>query len=320
VLALRHRLAVTDDAPLGGPDDALFDDALLQAVERAQARHGLVVDGVAGRNTLAALNRSVEDRIRDIQMNMERWRWLPRDLGRLHLFINVADFRLQVVNDGAVDLEMPVIVGRPYRRTPIFSNKLRYLEFNPTWTVPPRIAGRDLLPKIRKDPGFLAAQGFEVYSGWSAEAVTLDPASIDWQAVSPDRFPYKLKQRPGPTNAMGRVKFMLPNSYDIYLHDTPNHDLFDRTQRTFSSGCVRLSDPRALADYLLTFLPGWDMARLDAVWEGGNQTRVNLSETIPVHFAYFTVLADSTGRLAFRRDVYGRDTTLLEALRDQLVI
>jgi len=317
--ALRRRLAATGEAPPDPPDPMLFDAALDTAVRAFQRRHGLDDDGIVGNRTLAALNTSIEDRIRQIQMNMERWRWLPHDLGQRYILVNAADFDLKVVEDGRVVLEMGVVVGRPYRRTPQFTGRLRYLVFNPDWNVPPSIARKDLFPKIRKDPTYLAAHDYQLLSDWSAEARELDPLQIDWSAVS-SRFPYKLRQRPGPENALGRVKFMLPNSYNVYLHDTPSRDLFQKTVRSFSSGCVRVAKPIELAQYLLSQSPGWDAGRIQASIERGVTIQVNLPLPIPVYFTYFTAWVDSRGTVQFRDDIYRRDSALYTALIDQLVV
>jgi murein L,D-transpeptidase YcbB/YkuD len=252
-------------------------------------------------------------------MNMERWRWLPRDLGSRYLLVNAADFVLKVVEAGRVVLDMDVVVGRPYRRTPLFTGQLRYLVFNPDWNVPPSIARKDLLPKIRKDPGYLAAHDFQLLSDWSPEARELDPLQVDWSAVS-GPFPYKLRQRPGPQNALGRIKFMLPNRYDVYLHDTPSQELFRKTVRSFSSGCVRVAEPIRLAEYLLSGTEGWESGRIRATLQSGITTQVNLPLQIPVYFTYFTAWVDSQGTLQFRDDIYRRDGALYNALIDQLVV
>jgi len=319
VAALRRRLAATGEAPADAPDRLAFDAALAAAVRAFQRRHGLDDDGIVGTRTLAALNVSIEERIRQIQMNMERWRWLPHDLGRRFILVNAADFALKVVEDGRVALAMSVVVGRPYRRTPIFTGQLRYLIFNPDWNVPPSIARKDLLPKIRKDPGYLAAHNYQLLSDWSAQARELDPLRIDWSAVS-GRFPYKLRQRPGPENALGRVKFMLPNRYNVYLHDTPSRELFRKTVRSFSSGCVRVAKPIELTEYLLSGTEGWDSQRIQATIESGKTIQVNLPLPIPVYFTYFTAWVDSQGTVQFRDDLYRRDSALYTALIDQLVV
>ncbi|HSR72639.1 MAG TPA: L,D-transpeptidase family protein, partial [Kiloniellales bacterium] len=191
---------------------------------------------------------------------------------------------------------------------------------NPDWTVPPKLARQDILPKVRENPSYLAEHNFTVFSGWSAEARRLDPASIDWSGIGGKSFPYKLVQAPGPNNALGRIKFMLPNRYNVYLHDTPSRELFDRTTRAFSSGCVRLAKPLELADHLLRDQPDWDPSRLRAAIDSGRTMRINLPVSIPVYFTYFTAWVDDDGTVQFRDDVYDRDASLYAALRDQLII
>lgn len=321
VSALWARLRASGDIePPGAQAGDLFDATLEDGVKRFQTRHGLEVDGIVGPNTLAALNISVEAQVRRIQANMERWRWLPRDLGRRYVLVNAADFELTVVEDGLPRLNMAVVVGRPYRRTPIFSSQISYLILNPDWTVPQSIARKDLLPKIRRDPGYLTRQGFQVLSGWSADAKTLDPAAVDWDKISGRNFPYLLRQRPGPENALGRVKFMLPNRYNVYLHDTPSRELFSKTARPFSSGCVRLSKPLEFAEYVLSGAPEWDRAAIEAAIATGVMRRVNLPVPIPVYFTYFTAWVDEDGTMQFRDDIYRRDNSLFSALIDQLII
>ena len=318
VPALRRRLGAKPGTDLADGD--VFDTALDRALRVFQRRHGLDDDGIVGPKTLDALNASIEKRIQQIQLNMERWRWLPRSLGRRHVMINAADFRLTVVEDGSPVLDMEVVVGRPYRSTPIFSSKITHMVLNPDWIVPPRIAGLDLLPKIRRDPGFLAAQNMEVLSGWSADAKVLDPQAVDWASVRAKPFPYKIRQKPGANNALGRVKFMLPNPYNVYLHDTPNRALFTKTARAFSSGCVRLSRPLELADYLLRDATDWSPDRIRAEISTAATRRVNLPVSISVYFTYFTAWVDDAGAIRFRNDVYGRDNALYTALLDQLII
>jgi murein L,D-transpeptidase YcbB/YkuD len=314
VRVLRERLSATRDITVPASDPSLFDAALDQAVRRFQARHGLEVDGIVGPNTRAALNTPVETRLQQIVVNMERWRWMSDDLGRRYILVNLAGFELDVVEDGRNVLNMRVVVGRPYRRTPVFTGRMTYLEFNPTWTVPPTIARVDILPKLREDPGYLAEENMLVYRGWDADARPLDPTIIDWRAVDPRRIPYRIVQQPGPKNALGRVKFMFPNRFHVYLHDTPSRELFERTVRTFSSGCIRIEKPLEMAEYLLDGDQGWTRERMEAVIAGGKRTAVPLPRPLPVYLTYSTVWVGEGGTVHFRNDVYGRDQLLSEAL------
>jgi murein L,D-transpeptidase YcbB/YkuD len=316
VPALRTRLAVTDGAdPVAPPGGELvYDDALVAVVKAFQARHGLDVDGVVGKGTVGALNVPVETRVRDIVLSMERWRWMPPDLGRNHLIVNIAGFELRRFANGRLEERMNVVVGRPYNKTPVFSDAIRYLEFNPYWNVPTGIAVKEELPKLKTNPAARAAAGFEAVRGDTVYPLT----AINWSQYGPGNFPFQLRQRPGPNNALGRVKFMFPNQFDVYLHDTPARSLFDKAERAFSHGCIRLARPLDLAVQVLAVggVPGWDMARINAVVATQKRTVVNLAEPLPVHITYFTAWVDR-GIPNFRADIYGQDEKLNAALDGQ---
>jgi len=316
VAILRARLRAGRDLSLGeGAEPTLFDAQLEQAVQRFQARHGLETDGVVGPKTRAHLNIPMETRIRQILLNMERWRWMPDDLGDRYILVNLAGFELEVVESGAQVMAMRVVVGKPYRKTPVFTGQMTYLDFNPTWTIPPTISRKDILPEVRADPAYLVRKNIRVFEGWGPDARELDPMQVDWHAF--DRIPYRLTQDPGPENALGRVKFMFPNSFHVYLHDTPSRELFQRTVRTFSSGCIRVEKPLELAEYLLGDKPGWGRTKIQQVIATGKTTTVRLTEPLPVHLTYSTVWIGEGGTVHFRDDVYGRDTLLSEALHAQ---
>ncbi len=310
VSRVRTRLAITDPVPAARPGFGdLYDDGLANAVKRFQKRHGLDDDGAIGKGTISALNVSVQDRIAEITVAMERWRWMPPSLGRDHLIVNIAGFDLKHVTDGRVVDRMAVVVGKPYARTPVFSDRVRYLEFNPYWNVPTNIAIKEELPKLRSNPAARAAAGFEAVRGDQVYQLT----QINWNQYGPGNFPFLIRQRPGPNNALGRVKFMFPNQFDVYLHDTPAHGLFSRESRAFSHGCVRLSRPLDLATEVLAGTPGWNRARIDAVVAGGQRTIVNLAQPLPIHITYLTAWVDN-GVPNFRNDIYEQDAKLLNAL------
>jgi murein L,D-transpeptidase YcbB/YkuD len=317
VAALRGRLAATLDLEGGPPGDSeLFDEGLEGAVIKFQLRHGLAPDGVVGARTLEALNVPVESRVRQIEINMERWRWLPQELGVRHIIINIANFELDVIDSGSTVMTMRVIVGRHYRRTPVFSDKMTYLVFCPYWNVPPGIAASDVLPEIRKDPTYLAKKNMKVFLGWGADAREIDPASVDWSAVGAAGSGYRFRQEPGPDNSLGRVKFMFPNKFNVYLHDTPARDLFEKTERAFSSGCIRIEKPLELADYVLRGDPKWTPDRILAAIDRWKEQTVPLPEPINVHMLYWTAWADAKGTVQFRKDIYDRDSRLDQALRE----
>jgi murein L,D-transpeptidase YcbB/YkuD len=314
VSALRLRLMASGDLTIESTASKVYDAALVQAVERFQARHGLETDGVVGAKTLQALNVPVEQRIEQILINMERWRWMPDDLGDRYILVNLAGFELDVVEYGSTALEMRIVVGKTYLSTPVFSGRMTYLDFNPYWTVPPSIAQKDILPKIQADPGYLESDGMRVFDGWGEEASELDPATVDWASVDATLLRFKFRQDPGPKNALGRVKFMFPNEFEVYLHDTPSRGLFQRTVRTFSSGCIRVERPLELAEYLLHDDPSWTRTRIDSVIAAGKPMRVVLPAPIPVHLTYSTVWFGEGGTVHFRDDIYGRDALIAQAL------
>jgi L,D-transpeptidase YcbB len=314
VRLLRQRLAATGD--LDGDVDAItFDIALDQSVRAFQARHGLEIDGVVGPGTLAALNVPASDRAAQIALNLERWRWLPRNLGRRHLLVNVPAFELRVIEAQQTVMRMRVVVGRPYRRTPIFSATMTYLVLSPYWHVPPGIAVRDVLPAVKKDPAYLAEKGIRVFHGWGVEEREIDPGGVDWKSLSARSFPYRFRQEPGNKNALGRIKFMFPNWYNVYLHDTPLRELFLPARRDFSSGCIRIERPFDLAYYLLRSDSRWSREAVNAAAAIDVETTVPLPEPIPVHILYWTSWADD-GAVEFREDIYGRDPGLAAALAE----
>lgn len=309
VVALRARLAAGDNS-LEGQDPALFDAKLTGVVREFQRLHGLDDDGVVGARTLAALNVPVATRINQLRVNLERARWLFRDLPERHIVVNIARFHVALIEGGETVWQTRAVVGRPYRQTPSFRADMRYLVLNPTWTVPPTILRQDLLPEIRRDPGTLERRNMRVLD---FEGRPVDPASIDWTGTSGQGFPYMIRQNPGPENALGRIKLMYPNPYHIYMHDTPQRELFSKTDRSFSSGCVRLEEPMELAALLLAGSE-WDAQALaEAVAEGSTRT-INLPRPIPVLTLYATVVAENED-IIFLPDIYQRDQRVLQALQ-----
>ncbi len=316
VAALRERLRLGGD--LGAAvsrDPDLFDEDLEQAMVRFQGRHGLTATGVMDAETRAELNVSAERRVEQLELNLERWRWLPQDLGRRHIVVNIAAFELEVVEEDEVALDMRVVVGLPYHHTPVFSETMRYLVLNPLWHVPRAIAVEEILPRLMTDRAYLAKQRMRVYQNLGPEVREVDPATIDWPALTSDDFPLQLIQDSGPINALGRIKFMFPNKFNVYLHDTPSRPLFEETRRDFSHGCIRVQKPTELALYLLRKDPGWNRDKLMSMLDEAVDLTVPLPEPMPVHVLYWTAWADEDRTIQFRRDIYDHDPPLLKAMR-----
>ncbi len=313
IIQLRERLRLSGDLVTDIPNVHGFDSELKQAVKHFQKRNGLKADGVVGRATREALHTSVDKRIEQITLNLERWRWLPRDLGDRHIRVNMAGFELQVREDDEIPLSMRVIVGKDERKTPAFTKEMSYLVFNPYWNVPNKIAREDLMPHVLHDPGYFFRKKIRVLTGWGKHSEELDPYSIDWQAYRDTKYlPFKFRQDPGERNSLGRVKFMLPNPYSVYLHDTPSRRLFSRSVRAFSSGCVRLEDPLALANYVMG--DNWQAPALQKIIKSNRNRILALPEPIPVHMLYQTAWVDQAGIVQFRKDVYNKDKLMLMAL------
>jgi murein L,D-transpeptidase YcbB/YkuD len=314
VPTLRQRLSISGDLTGPASGSTAYGGALVAAVQRFQARHGLKADGVLGPDTVQALNVPVQARIEQIRVNMERWRWMPDNLGERYIIVNLAGFEARVVEHGRDILDMAVVVGKPYRETPIFTDTMTHMEFNPTWSIPPTIVEKDILPKVRRDPGYLKSRNIRVLTGWEPGSKELDPYKINWSRLDGHDFPYLLREDPGPRNPLGRVKFMFPNKYAIYLHDTPSRELFQKTVRTFSSGCIRVEKPIELALYLGQGIPGWGLEKIDSIIASKRTQEVPLPDPIPIYITYSTAWMAPDGAMNFRDDIYERDAVLARAL------
>jgi len=304
---LRARLGL----PAATEKPELYDNALAEAVARFQAESGLKADGAAGGNTLAFLNRAGKDDTAEILANMERWRWLPRDLGAFHVEVNVPEFQVRIVDDGKVVHETRVVTGKVTNQTPIFSDEMQSIVVNPSWNVPASITTKEMLPKVRNDPSYLSRNGYQVLAKVNGKVVPVSPGSVDWSTASARNI--QIRQRPGDDNALGSIKFLFPNEHSVYLHDTPSKSLFQRDQRAFSHGCVRVQNPLEFADVLLAYQGGWSKERLRKM-VGGRESWVNLPKRIPIHITYFTAFVDDSGTLQTRPDVYGYNARVERAL------
>ncbi len=310
VAELRQRLRTSGDLTGSDPaDPQYFDIGLEAAVKTFQVRHGIDPDGKVGPRSIEELNVPVEARINQLRASLERMRWVFRDLPSRYLIVDIAGFHAYLTVDGKDIWETRVQVGKPYHATPIFKDTIRYIDFNPTWTIPPGILRKETLPAIRRDPSYLSRNNMSVVT---TSGKIVDPSTIDWAATTKG-FPYMIRQEPGPHNALGRVKFMFPNKYMVYLHDTPSKGLFARTERAFSHGCIRTQNPFDLAELLLKD-QGWDRARIDQVVASKKNTRVNLENPIAVMLLYWTAEADEDGTVFFRKDVYNRDVPIIKGL------
>jgi murein L,D-transpeptidase YcbB/YkuD len=242
-------------------------------------------------------------------------RWSSRKLGQRYIIVNIADYSLDVVENGHTILSMKVVVGKPFWHTPVFNKKMTYLVLNPSWNVPRNITIQDILPKIKKDSGYLHKKNFKVLTDWGNNAQEIDPNTIDWSTVTANNFKYRLRQEPGHLNPLGRIKFMLPNRFSVYLHDTPHKGLFARNARSFSHGCIRLEKPIILAEYLLKDDPNWSREKILDSINDGKKENVTISKPIDVHILYLTAWVDENSLLQFRDDIYGRDRRLDESLQ-----
>lgn len=310
---IKQRLMFTNDLDSSARPDPIFTAELNSAIRRFQSRMGQKIDGKIGSNTVEALNIPVEERIRKIELNLERLRWFD-DFSDRYILVNVPEFSLKVFEQDQVKMQMKVVVGREYDSTPIFSEKMEYLVFSPHWTVPYSIASEEMLPRIRKNPGYLPEHNYLIYNGWGENAPEVDPYEVDWSDIDKDNFPFKVVQQSGSFNALGAVKFMFPNNLSIYIHDTPSEYLFDRIDRDYSHGCIRIDKPVELARYLLQDKPEWDLQKIHEFMNKSEPVEVYLSEPIPVHIMYKTVYVDEKGLLHFEEDIYGHDTAHLKAI------
>lgn len=322
IVILRKRLAAQNYLSKNEPDSPVFDDEVRKAIENFQHHHGLNPDGYVGPKTRAALNVPVSERIGQIIINMERWRWLPDDLGKRHMRINIPGFHLKVFEGHDAKIEMPVIVGKPYRKTPVFSTVMTDVIFNPYWHVPVNIAFSHIIPEIIKDPGYLDRQGFEVLQyGEDGQLRSVNsPNDLLWSSFSKGSFPYLLRQKPGIINALGHVRFSIKNNMSIYLHGTPNHGLFAQQERARSSGCIRVENPLGLLKYVLRGNTAWPESKIEELYYRHEQTEhlkpqmVPLKEQIPVHIVYWTAWVKDDDYIYFSEDVYGRDKILFDVL------
>jgi len=319
VPSLRKRLLVTGDYNASGVDldSIVYNKELVKAVKKFQARNGLVCDGVVGSGTLKALNEPIESKITKIRLNLDRIKWLSKRDDRYHIVINIPDFKLNFEDGGKVIQNMKVITGKPNHPTPVFGDEVEMIVLNPYWNVPTSIIQKEMIPKLLKNPYALKKQNIEIRNGWGKNASKVDPASVDWGAYRYSKVvPYRFAQMPGYKNALGKIKFLFPNRFSVYMHDTPTKSLFKRHKRAFSHGCVRLEKPRELLKTFAAIDNSIDLEKAFEILKGKKNTTLKLQKPIPVDIVYLTAYVDYDGNLQFRNDVYNYDTMQLKSFRE----
>ena len=309
IVFLKHRLYASGDLNIYENQNVqqylnnpVFDGVLKNSVKNFQRRHGLKEDGEVGKNTIAALNIPLDKKIDSIIINLDIWRKLPQNLGNKYVLVNVPAFKLFGVENNTNTVEMRVIVGRLDWNTPIFSEYMEYIVINPYWNIPSSIFEDEILPELRKDPGYLKRKNIQVVSLQTAKVQK--NYSQNWSDVDPDNFNYRLRQAPGAVNPLGRLKFILPNKHSVYLHDTPDKKLFEKPKRRFSHGCIRVEKPLELAEFVFNDDNEWDANRVQSAIDSGSSKNVYLKQPIPVHIMYFTVWVENDNSVHFRDDVY----------------
>ncbi len=318
VMSLRERLLVTRDyIPCDeSNEDLVYDACLQEAVERFQARNGLATDGVVGPGTLGVLNKSIDERITTIRLNLDRLKWLNERPGNRHVIINIPDFQLYFEENGTMIQTMRVITGTPKHPTPIFSDTVEYIVLNPYWNIPKSIIQKEMIPKLLRNPNAMKKQNIEIYNGWGKDAAKVDAASVDWSKYRYSKtMPYRFAQTPGTHNALGKVKFLFPNKFSVYMHDTPTKPLFKKNKRAFSHGCIRLQQPRELLKTFTTFNSNINFEEAQETLKGKKKKYFNLKEKVPVDVIYLTAWVDYDGKIQFRNDVYGYDGMQLKSFR-----
>ena len=311
IILLKKRLLLTGDlkfnmdAPGAKANlTPIFDAALESAIRHFQWRHGLRQSGLYNRKTQLVLNLPVEQRLLQIRINMDQRRWLPQNLGKRHITVNIPSMELMAVFNSETVLKMRVIVGKPEHQTPVFSDTIPYLVINPYWYIPPAIVEHEILPAMKKNPDYLAIHRIRLFEKMSADQKEVLAEMVDWQSLTPDNIGFYFRQDPGWGNSLGAFKFVVPNRQHIYLHDTPSKNLFQRSSRALSFGCVRLEYPAKLASFVLQDTQNWTKPKINRLMNTGNPRKVVLSEPVPLHVAYWTVVVDQKSRLRFLPDVY----------------
>lgn len=307
-------LRATQAAKPGTPAAAFYDTNTAAGIKAFQEHHGLKVTGIADAATKAAINVPIETRIRQVELNLERWRWMPDDFGARHFMVNIPLYHVYAREGGKVVKDIRVVVGKPDHETPIFSENMTTVVFSPYWNIPDSIVEGETAPAMAKNPGYLAKNNIEILRVGESGSSKVDPKDVNWDDPS-ELKQLAFRQLPGANNALGHVKFLFPNEYNVYLHDSPADELFARTGRAFSHGCVRVEEPETLAQYVLRDDPAWSTEKILEAMNAGVEKHVALKEKIPVHIVYFTTWVDDKNGLHFQPDIYGYDTKQMGAKR-----
>ncbi|UII30029.1 L,D-transpeptidase family protein [Fulvivirga ulvae] len=311
VIKAKKRLTAWKAIDLDMKDSLVYDQSTTEAVKRFQAFNGLEETGNIDPQTLDLLNKPLSYWINKIETNMERMRWLHQDFGDRYILVNIPAYELKVVHKNEAVINMKVIVGTNYKKTPVFSDTLEYVVFNPDWTVPTEIAIEEMLPRIKEEKDYLSSRNLQLYDGWSENAEQLKQKDVDWEDIDSTNWTFRIVEAPGPENSLGRVKFMMPNSQFIYLHDTPAHYLFSKKERNFSHGCIRLEKPLELAAYVLDC----DLSKINKYLALKETQSVVLDQEIPVHIVYWSAWVDERGMINFREDIYNHDRVHQKKIR-----
>jgi murein L,D-transpeptidase YcbB/YkuD len=314
---LRKRLRITEDyGSCRSQEENRYGECLKEAIIHFQKRHGLSDDGVIGKETIAALNVPIEKRIEQIRLNLDRIKWLHERHSKRHIMVNIPAFTLFFEEDKALRLKMKVITGTRQNPTPIFSNTVRTIVLNPHWNVPKSIIQNEMIPKLLRNPNAMAKEKIEIYTGWGKDAKKVSGRSVNWGRYRYSKtLPFRFAQTPGYHNALGKVKFLFPNRFSVYMHDTPTKSLFDRNVRAFSHGCIRLDQPIELLKTFATFNDNVDFEKSQTILKGKRKSYMNIPNKVPVDVIYLTAYVDYNGVLQFRNDIYGYDHMQLQSYK-----
>jgi len=314
-LLYKHLLLTGDITDNHNAANIVYDDSLAEAVKRYQTRNGLKITGKISDPEAKELNKDINERINQIELNMERMRWLPRKMPQTFVMVNIAGFNLVVVDSNKPALTMKVIAGKPYKQTPLFISTITYITLNPWWIVPESIATGEMLPAVKKDRNYLEKKNIKVYASLQPNAPEVSPSKIKWNTLTASNFRYHFRQTPGSWNSLGRYLFMFPNTYDVYLHDTPNKNLFSEQARAFSHGCMRIEKPLDLAEYLLKENTGWTKDHIsEVVASDEKDVKIILKKPVDIYICYWTAWVNDNGQISFVPDIYNYDQSLNDDL------